>query len=159
MGDTKPQPLLQVHSASHRGGYCLFLAIKLQERLGLGARVEIPWLELSFGVTSSLSKSQPRFQGLMLWIRTKGNTCTCSSTQRQNPPSTASLPLPSLPAWITTCSQFLPALLISTAPAPGSLGALKTKRLRIVLVHFIHFSLEKAWPGMGTSGLGASVCT
>lgn len=31
------------------------------------------------------------------------------------------------------------------------------KRLRIVLAHFIHFSLEKAWPGMGTSSLGASV--
>lgn len=95
-----------------------FLAMKLQERLGSGARVEIPCSGLSFGVTSSLSKPQPRIQDLMLWVGTKGNSCTCSSTQRQNPPSTAPLPLPILPTWMRTGSQSLPALLISTAPAP-----------------------------------------
>lgn len=111
MGDTKSQPLLLVYSLHPTLEDIFeedFLAIKLHERLGSGARVEIPCSGLSFGVTPSLSKPQPTVQHLMLCIRTKGNTCTLLDLYTEaESPFTASLPLPSLSTWIRTSSQSL----------------------------------------------------
>lgn len=133
-----------------------FLVTKLRERLGLGARVEIPSSGLSSGVSvteqTSAQSSGPDALG-----KDQGEHAALC-TQGQSPPSMASLPLPSLPKWIRNGPQSPPVLLISTAPALGSPGALSRKGLRIVLTHFIHFSLVKACPGRGTSASGASVC-